>query len=260
MSQKASMNEAISVSIVSHMHGSLLAPLLDELSRFPEVSKIILTINVPEELPDFSEGFAGKLLVLNNTEPKGFGANHNAAFSFATAEYFCVLNPDVRLPENPFQKLIAILDDTNIAVVAPIVTDQNGVVEDNARMFPTPIRLLKKLIVGEKGIYPYARNQAKFTPDWVAGMFMLFPEKKYQNLQGFDERYFLYYEDVDICTRIWKSGEKVAVATSVSIIHAAQRASHKRLKFMLWHLASMIRFFATHLLSLPRSIRNSNDH
>jgi GT2 family glycosyltransferase len=83
-------------------------------------------------------------------------------------------------------------------------------------------------------------------PDWLAGMFMLFTKAGYQALGGFDENFFLYYEDVDICARIWKSGKKLRYCPDVSVIHDARRASHKNLRFFKWHFTSLIRFLLKH--------------
>ena len=63
-------------------------------------------------------------------------------------------------------------------------------------------------------------------------MFLIFKKEVFKELNGFDESYFLYYEDIDICLRTWRSGKKVAVSKVSSIEHLAQRDSHKNLIFM----------------------------
>lgn len=80
---------------------------------------------------------------------------------------------------------------------------------------------------------------------------MLFRSEDFRRLQGFDEKFFLYYEDVDICARAWKSGMKVLACPSVSVIHDAQRASRRNLQHMKWHAASMMRYFWKHAGRLP---------
>jgi GT2 family glycosyltransferase len=83
-------------------------------------------------------------------------------------------------------------------------------------------------------------------------MFMLFSTEDYKAIGGFDEKFFLYYEDVDICIRLWKSGRSVMVDPDVQVVHDARRTSHKSWRFMRWHVASMIRFFWKHWGRLPR--------
>jgi GT2 family glycosyltransferase len=76
-------------------------------------------------------------------------------------------------------------------------------------------------------------------------MFMLFPCHVFQDLKGFDERYFLYYEDVDICARMSLAGVRVALCPDIRVFHHAQRSSHRNMKYLKWHLASMLRFFTS---------------
>lgn len=253
MSNNYSGLAGVTVSIVSHHHGDMVESLLSDMQSFPEIAQVIITINVPENLPIIPPTLSDKIIFIRNNLPRGFGANHNAAFLSAKSPYFCVLNPDVRLPTNPFSTLLSALQDKSVGVVAPAVVTQDGQREDNTRFFPTPKRLLNKILSGDRGVYSNPNASDHYTPDWVAGMFMLFSKKTFDLLHGFDERYFLYYEDADICTRVWKEGLMVMAFDSVSIVHQAQRTSHKRLKFTLWHLSSMLRYFSTHLLSLPKS-------
>jgi N-acetylglucosaminyl-diphospho-decaprenol L-rhamnosyltransferase len=81
--------------------------------------------------------------------------------------------------------------------------------------------------------------------DWVAGMFMLFRSEAFRRVGGFDERYFLYYEDADICRRLRRIGHDVKLETGARATHAARRESHRNARYLSWHLASMLRFFLT---------------
>jgi N-acetylglucosaminyl-diphospho-decaprenol L-rhamnosyltransferase len=74
-------------------------------------------------------------------------------------------------------------------------------------------------------------------------MFMLFPREIFKEIGGFDERYFLYYEDVDLCARLTLAGYRILLCNTVSAIHDARRSSHKNLRYMRLHLLSIIRFF-----------------
>jgi hypothetical protein len=59
---------------------------------------------------------------------------------------------------------------------------------------------------------------------------------------GFDERFYMYYEDVDICRRLWGQGWSIVLQPAAVVIHDAQRASHRRLRHMRWHAASALRY------------------
>lgn len=235
--------QMLSLSIVSHHHGSLLPALLNQLQKYPEVTQIILTINTPEKIkfPAFQ-----KILPIYNKKSQGFGSNHNSAFQHCTQPYFCVLNPDIEFQDNPFPQLINTLESQQAALVAPQILSSDGIPEDSIRIFPTLNSLTSKLLHGAEGRHATPENQSIHYPDWVAGMFMLFRSSDFAEIGGFDERYFLYYEDVDICARLHKANKTIVADLNATAIHHAQRASRKNLRHMRWHLASMMRYLWTH--------------
>lgn len=234
----------ISISIVSHGQMALISDLLADIDYYCSDTslEVLLTLNINERIETNFAQFAFPILVIKNESPKGFGANHNQAFRLAGGDFFCVLNPDVRLSTNPFPFLCDTLSDPVIGVCAPLVLNSEGGVEDSARRFPTPLSLFKK-IIWSKQEEDYKIDREIIFPDWVGGMFMLFRYSTFTELSGFDERYFLYYEDVDLCARLSILGMKVVLVSNTSVIHLAQRASHRNLKYMRWHISSMLRFF-----------------
>ena len=183
-----------------------------------------------------------KVEIIQNHTPKGFGANHNAVFRRCTESFFCVLNPDVELIENPFPTLLKALNDESIALAAPLIIAPDGSVEDSVRFYPTFASLLFKAFGSSDGRFAVKFNEPIQYPDWVAGMFMLFRSSVFKSLNGFDEGYFLYYEDVDICRRAWLHRMRIAVLPEVVAIHDARRDSRRSLRHMRWHLASMVYF------------------
>jgi N-acetylglucosaminyl-diphospho-decaprenol L-rhamnosyltransferase len=240
----------ITLSVVSHGHGSMVDDLMRDLARCSEVTRVVLTINVPEQGPAVPASLSDRTVVLRNAKPKGFGANHNAAFAHCETSHYCVLNPDVRFSDNPFPALLACLKD-GAAMCAPAVTNPTGEIEDSARYFPGFVGLLAKSLGVADGRYWYAKGDPPFHPEWVAGMFMLFSSADYAALGGFDEKYFLYYEDVDLCVRLWRSGRKILLCPQATAVHAAQRASHRQFRHLAWHQASMVRYFVRHWGRLP---------
>jgi len=217
----------------------MVGRLVTRLLECPEVSRIIVTRNIPEEV-EFAAN--DRLDVIENPTPKGFGANHNAGFRRCREPFFCVLNPDIELSENPFPVLVHCVEQRGAAVAAPLILSPSGEVEDSARYFPTVRSLLLKAIGGPDGRYSITPGQTPIFPDWVAGMFMLFRSADFARLGGFDKQYFLYYEDVDICARSWRAGMKVVICPAVSAVHDARRQSRRNLRHLRWHLASMGRY------------------
>jgi N-acetylglucosaminyl-diphospho-decaprenol L-rhamnosyltransferase len=243
----------VTVSIVNHGHCKMLSKLLMQMSDLESsITHVIVTHNIYSALMFDESSFSFKITVILNKLPLGFGANHNQAFKYCATKYFCVLNPDVEFSKDPFDELINCLKYKGVGIAAPIVLDIDGVKEDSYRKFPTPLLILKKALFGEKGLYKSQAELPFCYPDWVAGMFMLLKSSTFKNLGGFDEKYFLYYEDIDLCLRSWRAENSVIVSKNVSIIHNAQRDSHAKLKFFLLHLKSMSRFFFKHWLRFPR--------
>jgi N-acetylglucosaminyl-diphospho-decaprenol L-rhamnosyltransferase len=244
-------HQCITVSVVSHGQGQLVAELLEDLACCHKVSAVVLTQNIPEDDIPCPASLQPRLRVIGNEHPRGFAANHNQAFRFCETSMFAVLNPDIRLRGDPFPQLARALEMSSVGVVAPAVRNPSGDLEDSARTFPTPLRLLLKLMgLGDGRILIEGATPQEV--DWTAGMFLLFPASVYSELEGFDEGFFLYYEDVDICTRLWRSGRRAILHPGVTVTHDAQRASRRNLRFMKWHLFSMFRYFLKHAWRLQR--------
>jgi hypothetical protein len=235
----------VSISVVSHGQAELVANMLRDLDEHCSTDfEVLLTVNIPETLPFSSTQFRFPVRVIENAAPKGFGANHNAAFALCRESIFCVLNPDIRLRSDPFPALVNRLDDPRVGLVAPLVRSPAGAIEDNARPFPTPLFILRKALFGAPAPV-YQAGAPDFSPDWVGGMFMLFRRETFAAVQGFDECFHLYYEDVDLCARVRLAGNEIVFCPRVEVVHDARRESHRKLRYLGWHLASMIRFFTS---------------
>lgn len=145
----------------------------------------------------------------------------------------------LRLEEKTFAACA--FSDDSVAVVGPMVRSPAGSLEDSARRFPTVVSLVSKLFMPPSGP-DYAIDQGPVEVDWLAGMFMLFRSEAFRSLGGFDEAYFLYYEDVDICHRLRSIGKAVVFEPRAEVIHDARRESHLNPRLAIYHLASAARF------------------
>jgi N-acetylglucosaminyl-diphospho-decaprenol L-rhamnosyltransferase len=231
----------VTVSIVSHDQRILLENLLKDLVTFDEIKKLIITVNIPEKKYKVPILLKDKIQFIYNDTKKGFGSNHNYAFKYCQTEFFCILNPDVKIRKNPFSEMICKARQMKLTLIAPIVTDTEGTIEDSFREFLTPIKLFKRFIKSED-YYPRVEDDVIY-PDWIAGMIMLFQGDIFRDLGGFDEKYFMYCEDMDICQRAKSKGYRLGVLKSQEIIHFARRDSQKKLKYLLWHITSLVRFW-----------------
>lgn len=234
----------VTLSVVSHGQADLVHALLqDVVAHAPHPIELIVTSNIPEKLPFDENTFGHPTRILRNHTRKGFGANHNAAFRRASGSYFCVVNPDIRIRRDPFAALMASLQDPRVGVAGPLVRSATGEVETSFRRFPTPLFILRKALLGSPSGTDYPYENGPVSPDWIGGMFMMFRRETYAEIGGFDERYFLYYEDVDICARLRRAGYDVRVEPGAEVVHSARRDSHRRPLFLAWHLRSMLRFW-----------------
>jgi len=238
----------ICISIVSHGHGPMVVNLANQLLNCTSVSRLIITLNIPEELPVILDD---RLQLIHNISPKGFAANHNSAFKYCKEDYFCVVNPDVVMLDDPFFKMLQVFfENESIGLVAPSVLNSAGMIGDNMRIALTPWSLFKRIFGLERLAYKTSEGNKIFSPDWVAGVFMLFRSSIFYNLDGFDDRYFMYCEDVDICSRLTGAKYKIVACPFIFIQHDARRASHDTFSHFMWHLKSLFRYFFIRTLKI----------
>lgn len=239
----------ITVSIVSHGQQELILPLLEQLQRHcaAEIEKIVLTVNTPE--PDVIAGkqWALPLETINNASPKGFGSNHNAAFLHCDTPWFLVLNPDVRLTNDVLRALTASATP-RAGLMAPLVRETDKAHPEPHRGLLTPMEILQRRQVG---------YQPPAHPAWIPGLFMLFRTEAFQQIKGFDNRFFMYGEDFDICARLQLQGWDLKVKEDLEVRHEAQRASHRRWRHLYWHLTSLAKVWMSSAFWRYRASRRS---
>lgn len=234
------------ISIVSHGHGILVRHLLRDLAAQDTIADwlVILTLNIPEEIgpgeivdADLT-GLRARLV--RNKDPKGFGANHNAASSIAEGELFVIVNPDIRLTAPDTLARLAAMEwhDPQPALRAPVVVAPDGGREDSVRRNLTVPNLIHRV-----------RNRAagwEADPDgstffWLAGMFLVAPLDMFRALGGFDERFRLYCEDYDLSARWHLAGGRLEVIRTLTVMHDARRDSRRSARHLRWHLTSLLR-------------------
>ncbi|MBU1358651.1 MAG: glycosyltransferase [Gammaproteobacteria bacterium] len=228
---------AVTVSIVSHGQLDLVRPLLDQLDRFcgPTIAKVVLTVNIPEPdvLGTSPRGF--EVVRIANARPKGFGANHNQAFERCDTPWFLVLNPDIRLDADILTPLIDQAAEKS-GLLAPRILEPGKSAPEQHRRIITPLEIVSRKRPD------YARPTE---PAWIPGLFMLFRSTAFGRIHGFDERFFMYGEDFDICARLRLDGWRLQIAEDLRARHDAQRASHRSRRHLYWHLTSLLRVWTS---------------
>ncbi len=224
------------VSVVSHGHGALVRALLDDLALHcaASVTRVVLTLNLVDEPEPPAAPWPFVLQVRRNARPLGFGANHNRALAGATESCVCVLNPDVRLLHDPFRALLALVRQPAVGCAYPVQIDACGQAQDNERALPTLLALWRRRVLG--------RQETRV--DWVNAACLVLPRAAWQQVGGFDERYFMYCEDVDLSLRLRLAGWRLARAP-VQVVHDGQRASRRSAQHLAWHVRSLLRLWCS---------------
>ena len=231
-------NASVVVSIVSHGHGLMVQKLLHQLAlqKPQRATRVVVTHNINESaLVPPADGWPFAFQTIVNSQPQGFGANHNQALNDAIEEWVCILNPDVELiegEEDLLGKMLSTPDAHEAGCIYPVQINQAGKVQESERELLTPWALLRRRA--------FHKTQRK--RDWVNGAFLLIPSKRWHAIQGFDARYFMYCEDVDLCLRLQLSGWGL-LRSNACVIHEGQRASGRQWRHLLWHLRSLGRLW-----------------
>ncbi len=199
----------------------------------------------------------------------GFGRGNNRGFAHAHTEYVLLLNPDAELQPDALRELTAFLDQhPQVGIVGPAIRE-SGHPDQPAFRFPTPGSVLRAALGrlgGDGGRVAEPIANRRYPVDWLCGAALLIRRSLLQTLQGFDPRFFLYFEETDLCRRAlragfatWVLGDVVAGHYGGSSAKASQRvmwegciADHyfrSRYHYMRKHHGRAVAF-ATELLEI----------
>lgn len=246
------------ISLISHGHDELIVAnkLLQQLATVDDAEVIVRDNTASTRLRELSQRHG--YYYQASTVPLGFGANNNAVFDYCLThlsmqaeDYFCLLNPDLVIES---ETLLAAVDEAKrcqarIATI-DLFQDRDLIQPDlNIKRFPSLLDFAKGFLIG---VNPSAYDKSSITEpvtvDWASGAFLLFRADLYEQLGGFDERFFMYLEDVDICRRARDQfDEKLLYLPQFKAVHLCRQAN-KRLfsKHFLWFLTSMLKYFLKH--------------
>ncbi len=242
---------AIFISIVSHGHEHLI----EELQCISSLSKefiIVIKSNTPNEDFRYLDN-RGNIFWIDSLYKKGFGENNNIVFNYCYEnlamqddDYFIVLNPDVVINNSNIKELVSQMKRENVSIAAINLykNKEKNIYDNSIRKFPDLISFIRSF-VGLRNNMTIDKNNCKVkcAVDWAAGSFLAFKCEHYRKLSGFDEGYFMYCEDVDICYRSKKKGNSVVYYPNITALHLAQHANRKLFsKHFIWHVKSVVRF------------------
>lgn len=195
------------------------------------------------------EGIIKPIYLESNT---GTTYSRNLALKQASGKYIVVMDSDVELNDNVFERLIQVLEsNNNVGMVAPRLVYRDGSLQKSTDSFPTFWRkisryLFLKQIENRENKRPEMENIRKV--DYAISAFWLFRKEVLDQVGFLDENIFYAPEDVDYCLRIWKKGYEVLYVPDVSATHHAQETSRnfKINKSMFHHIKGLFYFFRKH--------------
>ena len=191
-----------------------------------------------------------------NEENVGYARGVNRGLAEVDAEWALVLNPDIQVPPGAIDALLAVGEARPRAgVLGPQLLNEDGSIQASARRFYTlRTLLLRRTPLGR--VFPDSRSvrehlmldfdfRSERAVDWVLGGAMLVRRAARERTGPLDERFFLYFEDVDWCFRMWQAGWEVLYTPASSMVHKHRRASAGgALRRAFWlHMGSMISFY-----------------
>jgi N-acetylglucosaminyl-diphospho-decaprenol L-rhamnosyltransferase len=185
-----------------------------------QVSKCVVVDNASTDgSTDSLEGISLPLILIKNTENKGFGSASNQGAAVGNSEYILFLNPDVRLYKDSLTTSLLFLENpknNQIGILGIQLVNGKGVIHRNANRFPTSGSLFYEML-GMDRLCPtsfpprimtdWDHRENKYV-DHVEGSFFLVRRSVFEELSGFDERFFLYFEDVDFSFQAKQTGWK----------------------------------------------------
>ena len=179
----------------------------------------------------------------------GFGGGHNYVLEQLDSKCHAIVNPDIILEEDAFSKLLAFMEHKSIGMCVPRLVDEKGellaVYRRELTVWDMFIRMFLKGAFKKRQAYHTMQDadySKAFEVPFAQGSFLVIRTELFKELGGFDERFFLYMEDADLCKRV-NEVSKLCYCPDATVIHKWEKGSHKNVKLFKLHVQSMISYF-----------------
>jgi GT2 family glycosyltransferase len=252
----------LSALIVNYRAYDELDACLTSLARALDLSRDEIIVvdhdSDPGRRAQIAERFPHVRLIPTDTNP-GFGTGINTAAAQATGRVLLVLNPDAEASAGLGHQLVDWFDtESSVGVVGPLVRRGDGVIDASARRFPGWSTVFGGRSTWLTNVWsgnPISRRNLLTGPDvtepidvdWISGACMAIRRDVFELLGGFDEQFFMYWEDADLCKRAHEAGWRVVYDPRVSVRHLGARSSQKRpvASTIAFH-RSVLRYYLKH--------------
>lgn len=170
------------------------------------------------------------VVLIQNKENTGFSKGNNIGVSRAKGEYLCILNPDTVVGEDTFKRVLKFAESKNDMGIAgcQLIDGSGNFLPESKRQIPTPKIAFEKLMGKTKNYYTNALDKDETgKTDILVGAFMVMKREVYSQIQGFDEDYFMYGEDIDLSYKVLKAGYTNYYYGETAVIHYKGESTFK---------------------------------
>jgi GT2 family glycosyltransferase len=211
--------------------------------------EIILADNASKDgsVEMLKNDFGEKIKLIANSENKGFGPANNQGAKLAKGEYLFLLNSDTIIKNNILLELEKFLiKNKDVGIVAPKLFLKDG--SEQPFAFGDYPRLLS--LIFEKFKKPPKYLNGPFEVEWVSGAALIIRRELFKQLGGFDEKFFMYFEDIDLCKRVKEMNYKIFVNPKISLTHLCGKSPARFVKRKSYYYESQDYFYKKHYGSL----------
>jgi GT2 family glycosyltransferase len=232
----------ISIVIVSYNTRDILRNCLTALYAHPpgaEMEVFVVDNHSADGSAQMVRREFARVRLIANIENRGFAAANNQAFRLARGEYIVLLNPDAFVKSGAIDAATAFMARTpQCGISGGRLVDPDGRLDPSARRFPTWMAKLFTL-TGMSSRYPsspvfnrhdfggFGHNRSQRV-DWVPGTFVVLRTRMLAEIGFFDERFFIYYEETDLCRRARQNGWEVYFIPDAEVVHIGGASSQTR--------------------------------
>jgi len=222
--------DVVIVNYRSAAHTAACTGAAFNVARGDGVSVSVVIVNNGDAPADLETLVApqGPAAFIHNPGNLGFGAACNIGAARGRARYVLFLNPDALVKPDYFRKTIAFMDDpanARVGIVGPAIEKDDGAIAQTCSPLPSVSTLLTRSIGLSRGFHPAKAHAQSGTVGQVMGAVLLVRRALFEELGGFDQRFFLYYEDVDLCARAAARGRLTYYLTAARAFHAGRASS-----------------------------------
>lgn len=237
------MKPSVDVVIVNWNAGNLLfdciSSIKNSINESFTLNKVIIVDNASSDNSlDRIEEIDLTIKIIRNNDNYGFGKACNIGTNASNGDYILILNPDTKLFEDSISKPLKFLienEKNKIGMLGVQIVDENGHISKNCARFPTPFKIAYQSIGLDK-IFPKLfpphfmiewDHNSNREVDQVMGSYILMPRALFTELNGYDDLFFVYYDDLDLSLRAKKLGWKNYYFAEVKIYHKGGGTSEK---------------------------------